>query len=205
MRLEIAFTFLCVAVANLKASEDANIPVNNDLYTFKPVIEAAINEQISLELHASLTYMTMAAHFGKDSKHKLGMKKFFLKNSEEERDHALKLMEYLISRSGSLKKLDVKMPTQYSWKNSLDAMQSAYGLEADVSSNLLSLHRNVTGPFPDPHLADLLESEFLREQVESQRQLKGYITMLEDLYHDSKHEKHGIAEFLFDQHLKEDK
>nr|CAX71539.1 ferritin, heavy polypeptide 1 [Schistosoma japonicum] len=60
--------------------------------------EAGINKQINMELYASYVYMTMAFHFHRDDVALNGFYKFFLNESEEERQHAIKLMTYQYAR-----------------------------------------------------------------------------------------------------------
>lgn len=58
----------------------------------------ATEEQIKKEITASLKYLSMGAHFSKDSVNRPGFSKFFFDAASEEREHAYKLIEYLSMR-----------------------------------------------------------------------------------------------------------
>lgn len=58
----------------------------------------ATEEQIKKEITASLKYLSMGAHFAKDSVNRPGFSKFFFDAASEEREHAYKLIEYLSMR-----------------------------------------------------------------------------------------------------------
>lgn len=57
-----------------------------------------MRRQIQAEIDASLTYLAMGAHFAQDTINRPGFSEFFLKAAGEEREHAYKLIEYLLMR-----------------------------------------------------------------------------------------------------------
>lgn len=60
-----------------------------------------INEmrrQIREEMKASIKYLALGAHFSRDTINRPGFAKFFLHSASEEREHGLKLIEYLLMR-----------------------------------------------------------------------------------------------------------
>lgn len=156
--------------------------------------ELKINEQINMELQASYVYQSMAFYFDRDDVALPGFSKFFKHNSEEEREHAEKLMKYLNSRGGRIVLKDVKRPDLDEWGNGLSALQTALNLEKQVNASLLSLHA-VASTHNDPHLSNFLEEVFLTEQVESIKQLGDMITRL------NRAGPQGLGEFMFDKEL----
>lgn len=64
--------------------------------------------QIKMEIKASLEYLNMAAYFSKDSVNRPGFAKLFFDAASEEREHALKLIEYLNMRGRYLLGTDNK-------------------------------------------------------------------------------------------------
>lgn len=62
-----------------------------------PCIEK-MREQVQEELKASIQYLAMGAHFSKDTVNRPGFAKFFFESASEERQHALKLIAYLLMR-----------------------------------------------------------------------------------------------------------
>ena len=136
--------------------------------------EAAINKQINMELYASYVYLSMAYHFDRDDVALAGFFKFFKKQSDEEREHAQKLMSYQNKRGGRIVLHDVKSPNT-DWTTHVSALEDALALEKKVNESLLALH-GIAGSHNDPHLCDFLESEFLAEQVESINEISKLIT-----------------------------
>lgn len=57
-----------------------------------------VRRQIQEEINASIQYMAMGAHFAKDTVNRHGFSEFFFKAAGEEREHATKLIEYLLMR-----------------------------------------------------------------------------------------------------------
>ena len=76
---------------------------------FSAACEEGINKQINLELYASYVYMSMAYYFDRDDVAFDGFHKFFNKQSDEEREHAQKLMHYQNMRGGRVLLGDIKV------------------------------------------------------------------------------------------------
>nr|CAH8822157.1 unnamed protein product [Trichobilharzia regenti] len=158
---------------------------------FHEECEAGINKQINMELYASYVYMTMAFHFHRDDVALNGFHKFFLKESEEERQHALKLMTYQNMRGGRIVLQDISAPPQLSWTSGLQAMQDALDLEKKVNQSLLDLI-SVGEKHKDHHFCDFITNEYLETQVQSMKQLSNYITNLHRV-------GNGLGEYMFDK------
>ena len=167
---------------------------HKDKYVLHKNCEAQIHKQIDEEMHASLVYATMAAHFDHNSIARKGLAKFFAENSVEEREHAQKFIDYLNSRGARFSGFDVKMPTKASWGKALDALGDAVNLEKHVNNKLHHLHDVAALQCLDQHLMDFLEGEFFDEQVKSIDQLTRYISILNGM-------DTPMGEFLFDQQL----
>lgn len=61
-----------------------------------------IRSQIQTEVNASITYLAMGAHFARDTINRPGFSEFFFKAAGEEREHATKLIEYLLMRGSQV-------------------------------------------------------------------------------------------------------
>jgi ferritin heavy chain len=153
--------------------------------------EAAINKQINIELHASYVYQAMASYFDRDDVALKGFHKFFKESSDEEREHAEKLMKYQNRRGGRVVYQSIDKPPKDNWGSGLEAMQAALELEKAVNQSLLDLHK-LASSHNDPSLCDFLESEFLQEQVESIKKISEYVTNL-------KRVGPGLGEYQFDK------
>ncbi|KAK8950229.1 hypothetical protein KSP40_PGU006353 [Platanthera guangdongensis] len=143
--------------------------------------EAAINEQINVEYNISYVYHAMFAYFDRDNVALKGMAKFFKESSEEEREHAEKLMEYQNKRGGRVKLQSIIMPLSefdnHEKGDALYAMELTLALERLVNEKLLALHA-VADRCNDPQTTEFIESQFLEEQVEAIKRISEYVTQL---------------------------
>jgi len=160
---------------------------------FSEECEAAINKQINMELYASYVYMSLAHHYERDDQAFYGFAKFFHSSSDEEREHAQKLMKYQNKRGGRIVLQPIAAPPSQNWGSPEEGLKIAFDLEKQVNESLLQLHK-LSGHHSDPHLSDFLESEYLTEQVDSIKQLADMLTRLRRV-------GRGVGEHLFDKEL----
>ncbi|KAF0293516.1 Soma ferritin [Amphibalanus amphitrite] len=158
--------------------------------------EAGVNKQINMELFASYTYLSMAYFFDRDDVAFPGFFDYFKKASDEEREHAQKLMKFQNQRGGRVLLQPVMKPAQDQWGSPLAAARAALELEKSVNQSLLDLH-TVAGSHGDAQMCDFIENEFLTEQVEAIKELGDMITRMERC-------GPGLGEYLFDRDLKKD-
>lgn len=158
--------------------------------------EAGINKQINLELYASYVYQSMAFYFDRDDVALKGFSNFFKKSSEEEREHAEKLMKYQNKRGGRIVLQNIQKPDRDEWGTGLEAMTVALSLEKNVNQSLLDLHK-LGDTHGDAQFCDFLESNYLEEQVEAIKQLSDYVTNL-------KRVGPGLGEYTFDKETLQD-
>lgn len=219
----IIATGCAVVSANVKC--DLTPPVFTKAWIdMKDGCTQAMIDQIREELKASMQYLAMGAHFATDHMNRPGFSKFFFDSATEEREHATKLINYLLMRgklTSDIRKLvtDEIKPAGTSWKNGELALNAALELEVAVTRNIRNLIQVCEGtakskselavdPQPNPdkpvddswndyHLVDYLTGEFLEEQLKGQRHLAGLISTLGKMKG-----KHGnLGEFLFDKKL----
>uniref|UniRef100_A0A5B7AFL8 Ferritin n=1 Tax=Davidia involucrata TaxID=16924 RepID=A0A5B7AFL8_DAVIN len=128
-----------------------------------------------------LVYHSMYAYFDRDNIALKGLAKFFKESSEEEREHAEKLMKYQNIRGGKVKLHSILMPLSefdhVEKGDALYAMELTLSLEKLTNEKLLSLH-SVADRNNDAQMAEFLESEFLTEQVEAIKKISDYVTQL---------------------------
>ncbi|CAO2825725.1 unnamed protein product [Amaranthus hypochondriacus] len=143
--------------------------------------EAAINEQINVEYNVSYVYHAMFAYFDRDNVALKGLAKFFKESSEEEREHAEKLMEYQNMRGGRVKLQSILMPlSEFDHEekgDALHAMELALSLEKLTNEKLLNLH-HVAEKNNDVQLQEFVEGGFLNEQVEAIKKISEYVAQL---------------------------
>jgi len=165
----------------------------------------SMREQISKELTASLQYMAMGAHFARDTINRPGFADFFFKSASEEREHAMKLISYLLMRGhftkdiNSLIDVSKYLPEKTIWDNGVAALRDALELETKVTKSIREVIRYCEDDktFNDYHLVDYLTGEFLEEQYKGQRELAGKLSTLSKMM-----DKHGaLGEFLYDKKM----
>jgi len=139
--------------------------------------EALINKQINMELHASYVYMSMAAYFDRDDIALPGFAKRFQANSEEEREHAMKLINYQNMRGGRVVFQDIAKAKTDDWYSALSAVEASLDLEKKVHESLLEMHK-LADSHGDAQLTDFIEGEYLKEQVEAQKEIGDLITKM---------------------------
>uniref|UniRef100_A0A8C9PW36 Ferritin n=1 Tax=Spermophilus dauricus TaxID=99837 RepID=A0A8C9PW36_SPEDA len=105
---------------------------------------AAINRQINLELYASYVCLSMSYYFDRDDVALKNFVRYFLHQSQKEREHAEKLMKLQNQGGGRIFLQDIKKPDRDDWESGLNAMECALHLEKNVNQSLLELHRTDT-------------------------------------------------------------
>ena len=118
-----------------------------------------------------------SSFFNRDDQALHGFADHFKKESNEERAHAMKFMEYQTKRGGRVVFQDIAKPTTMDWGSPMEAMEAALELEKTVNQSLLDIHK-VAGDKGDGHLCDFLESEYLTEQVEGIKAVGDLITKM---------------------------
>ncbi|OAD62515.1 Soma ferritin [Eufriesea mexicana] len=156
--------------------------------------EKAINDQINMELYASYVYLSMAYYFNRSDVALPGHYSYFKKASDEEREHAMKFMTYQNKRGGSIVLSRIESPPKDVWDSAHDAMTEALKLERKINESLLAMHALAT-EHNDPNLLDFLESEYLKDQVDSIDELANYVTRLGRL-------GDGLGTYIIDQELR---
>ena len=67
---------------------------------FSERMNSAINQQIGHEFGASLQYVSIASYFDRDSLPELA--RFFYRQSDEERDHAMRFVHFVVDAGGAV-------------------------------------------------------------------------------------------------------
>ncbi|AES79577.1 Ferritin-1 [Medicago truncatula] len=164
---------------------------------FADECESVINEQINVEYNVSYVYHSMFAYFDRDNVALKGFAKFFKESSEEEREHAEKLMKYQNVRGGRVVLHPIKnVPSEFEHVekgDALHAMELALSLEKLTNEKLLNVH-SVADRNNDPQMTSFIEHEFLGEQVESIKKISEYVSQLRRVG-----KGHGV--WHFDQRL----
>jgi ferritin heavy chain len=135
-----------------------------------------INEQINQELMASYVYMAFYSYFGNTNIAYPNIQKFFKKCSDEEREHALQLINYVNLRGGTvdLKPINI-VKINYDKLTVLDAFSTSLELENLITNKLLAIHKQAEKE-SDINLCTFIEENFIGEQYKSMKELGDIIT-----------------------------
>lgn len=166
-----------------------------------------VQAQVQEELIASMTYFAMGAHFSKDTINRPGFAKFFFDSASEEREHATKLIHYLLMRGQLTTEVGQLIrdpaPLAEIWPDGITALKNALKLEAHVTRKLVDIAKICEDPgqegehWNDYHIVDWIANEYLDEQYKGQRALAGMISNLGKMIDTNGH----LGEFLFDKKL----
>ncbi|XP_039700071.1 ferritin heavy chain-like [Pteropus medius] len=170
------------------------LPPSCARHSYQPDCEAAVNNQINLELYASYVYESMALYFeGEDAalKHVV---QFFRQQSSKETEYAQRLMWLHNQRGAHLRLREIGRPDRNRWHDRVRVMECALHLAMDVNQSLFSLHRLATEK-KDARLCDFLMSRYLHEQVKFITELGDHLTNLCKMGAPQS----GLAEHLFDK------
>jgi bacterioferritin B len=121
----------------------------------------AFNEQIGREFGASLQYVSIGAHFNQRQLTLLA--RLFLKQSEEERTHAMKFVQYVLDTKGDLKIPAVAAPTP-AFASADEAVQAALKWEQEVTQQITALMDLAVKQ--NDYLAQSFLQWFIDEQLE---------------------------------------
>lgn len=124
-------------------------------------LAAAINAQIGNELGACLQYNQIAAHFHR--MHLQQLAKLFFKQADEEKEHADKLLKYVVETGANLQIPAVKQPV-HTFPTAEAAVQAALGWEIEVTGQIKRL-MDIAAAENDYLAQDFLQW-FVNEQLE---------------------------------------
>jgi ferritin len=121
----------------------------------------AFNEQIGREFGASMQYVSIAAHF--QQRQLTLLAKLFFAQADEERQHAMKFVKYLLDTKGDLKLPAVAAPTA-TFASAEAAVQAALKWEEEVTSQITALMDLASKQ--NDYLAQSFLQWFIDEQLE---------------------------------------
>lgn len=137
-------------------------------------VEAAINDQIAMELESAYIYLAMAAYF---AEHNLpGFAHWMRMQHQEEQGHAMKLLDFVLDNGGHvvLQALG-KPPSQF--KDPLQVMKQSLKHEQKVTAAITALYElSVT---EKDYPAQILLQWFIAEQTEEEKTVADIIAQME--------------------------
>ena len=136
-------------------------------------LNQALNEQIGHELGACLQYLSIAAYF-EQQKLKL-LANLFFKQSDEEKEHALKFVHYVLDTKGDLRIPQIAAP-QPTFAAAEEAVAAALTWEQDVTKQIHGLM--ALADKQDDYLAQGFLQGFIDEQLEEVSKMDQLLTII---------------------------
>lgn len=99
-------------------------------------LNSLINEQIGHEMGASMQYIAIASYF--ESESLLGLAAHFFKQADEEREHAMKFIKYVLEAGGRLEIPSIPAP-KATFKSAEEAVQLSVDWEMTVTKQINNL------------------------------------------------------------------
>ncbi len=137
-------------------------------------INDAIIKQIGVEFDASLQYVVMAAHFAAEGLTELA--DHFYRQAEEERDHAMRFVQYLVDVGSR-----VEIPAITAPKSSFNSVEEVVKLSLDGEKSVTE-HINVLLELAinsSDHITQNFLSWFIREQLEEVSSMEGLLKIVQ--------------------------
>lgn len=154
-------------------------------------IEDALNAQINAELWSSYLYLAMSAHFAKEGKS--GFENWFRIQALEEKDHAMKFFDYIITRSGKVDLQPIKAVPK-TWKSPLDVFEAVLKHEQAVTAMINKLV--AIAKEENDYATESMLKWFVDEQVEEEASASQYIDALKMI------KDNGFGIYTLDRELK---
>jgi len=160
--------------------------------TYMPTkaVEAALNDQIAMELESAYVYLAMAAYFNENNLP--GFSHWMRMQHQEELAHAMKLFDFVLDNGGHIiLRALAEPPVQF--KDPMDVMKRSLKHEQKVTAAIAKLYELAVREKDYP--AQILLQWFIAEQTEEEKTVGDIIAQM-DMVGDS-----GSGLLLIDQRL----
>ena len=137
-------------------------------------LAAAFNEQIGHEFGASMQYVSIGAHFRQRNLQLLA--KLFFEQADEEKQHAMKFVKYLLDTKAELKIPAIPAPAA-TFASAEAAVAAALKWEQDVTRQITSLMALAVKQ--DDYLAQSFLQWFIDEQLEEVVKMDRLLTTIQ--------------------------
>jgi ferritin len=153
-------------------------------------MQDAINDQINKELYSSYLYLSMAAYF--EDTNLPGFAHWMRIQEAEEREHAMKLYDFLLERGGRVFLKAIDAP-KTEWKSALEVAEEVAAHEAKVTASIYALYETALKEKDYP--AQVMLQWFITEQVEEEKNAAEIVANLKLI------EARGTAILMLDHRL----
>jgi ferritin len=132
-----------------------------------------MNEQIGNEFGASMQYLAIAAYF--DARHMALLTRLFLEQAEEEKEHAMKFVHYVMETGGELRIPEIEAP-KHEFESAADAVEAALQWEQEVTQQINNL-MDIAVSEKD-YLARGMLQWFVEEQLEEINKMERLLSII---------------------------
>ncbi len=153
-------------------------------------MQDALNDQINKELYSSYLYLSMAAYF--EDANLPGFGHWMRVQEAEEREHAMKLYDFLLERGGKVMLKAIDAP-KTEWKSALEVAEEVAAHEAKVTASIHALYE--TALKEKDYSAQVMLQWFISEQVEEEKNAAEIVANLKLI------EQRGTAVLMLDHRL----
>jgi ferritin len=153
-------------------------------------MQDAMNDQINKELYSSYLYLSMAAYF--EDRNLPGFAHWMRIQETEEREHAMKLYDFLLERGGKVMLKAIDAP-KTEWVSTLEVAQEVAAHEAKVTASIHALYETALKEKDYP--TQVMLQWFITEQVEEEKNAAEIVANLKLI------EERGTAVLMLDHRL----
>jgi ferritin len=137
-------------------------------------MNALMNQQIGHEMGASLQYIAIAGHFAGESLNVFSA--HFLKQAEEEREHAMKFVHYILETGGKVEIPAIPAP-KATFKNAEEAVALSLNWEQTVTAQI---HHLMTLAVKESDFASQgMLQWFVTEQIEEVSSMENLLRLVQ--------------------------
>lgn len=154
------------------------------------VMQDAMNDQINKELYSSYLYLSMAAYF--EDKNLPGFAHRMRVQEAEEREHAMKIYDFILERGGKVILKAIDAP-KVEWTSTLEIAEEVAAHEAKVTASIYALYETALKEKDYP--AQVMLHWFISEQVEEEKNAAEIVANLKLI------EERGTAVLMLDHRL----
>jgi ferritin len=135
---------------------------------------AAVNRQVGNEFGASLQYVSIASYF--DGQALTGLARFFYRQAEEEREHAMKFVRFVVDSDGQLEIPEIPAPKS-AFTSAAEAVGLALDWEQEVTQQIYGLVEIAEGD--KNYIAQRFLDWFVNEQFEEVNTMSHLLQIVE--------------------------
>ncbi len=126
-------------------------------------VQAALNAQINKEFYSAYLYLSMSAHF--EAQNLPGFAKWTRMQADEEKEHALKIFDFVNERGGRVVLEAIEKP-QTEWGSPLEVFEAVLEHEKKVTQSIHDLYALAVKE--NDYATQVMLHWFIEEQVEEE-------------------------------------